>query len=150
VSDEMQAAILAAVQALTGAVEGLRADLKRREARDLEAAGRIPVGSTARAGNATQQSGAVFPGYGRRKGEPVAGAPMGDLEYYLAGCERTLNDPEKSRFHAKERTLKAAIEAEIARQMGSAPKGNATTQALASDLWNTPDATGPGDDDIPF
>lgn len=62
---------------------------------------------------APSSSGAVFPGYGRSKGLPVAGASKGDLEFYKSGCERTLADPSKERFHAKERTLLAAINAEL-------------------------------------
>lgn len=59
--------------------------------------------------------GAVFPPYGRSKGQPVAGASRQDLDFYRAGCLRTLADPSKERFHAKERALLAVIEAELAR-----------------------------------
>lgn len=60
----------------------------------------------------------IFPPYGRSKGLPIAGASRGDLEFYANGCKRTLNDPSKARFHDKERTLLAVIEAELARQGG--------------------------------
>ena len=60
-------------------------------------------------------SGAVFPNYGRSKGQPVAGASAQDLEFYRKGCERTLGDPEKARWHDKERALLTAIEAELAK-----------------------------------
>jgi hypothetical protein len=60
--------------------------------------------------------GMVFPPYGRSKGAPIAGASVGDLEYYASGARRTLADPSKSRWHDKERQLLAAIEAELARQ----------------------------------
>ena len=63
----------------------------------------------------SSSGGLVFPPYGRSKGLPVAGASQGDLEFYRSGCERTLADPSKERFHAKERALLAAIEAELAR-----------------------------------
>jgi hypothetical protein len=59
--------------------------------------------------------GAVFPQYGRSKGQPVGGASRQDLEFYATGCRRTLADPSKSRFHDKERALLAEIEAELAR-----------------------------------
>jgi hypothetical protein len=61
---------------------------------------------------------AVFPNYGRSKGAAIAGATTQDLEYYAAGARRTLADPNKARFHDKERQLLAAIEAELARQGG--------------------------------
>lgn len=60
-------------------------------------------------------SGAVFGNYGKTKGQPVAGAAKGDLEYYRQGCIRTLDDPSKERFHDKERVLLAAIDAELAK-----------------------------------
>ncbi len=69
-----------------------------------------------RGGNAA--GGARFGNYGRSKGQPVAGATMQDLTYYRGGCVRTLDDPAKARFHDAERTLLAAIDAEIARQGG--------------------------------
>lgn len=67
--------------------------------------------------------GMVFPPYGRSKGAPIAGASIKDLEFYMNGCRRTLDDPAKSRWHDKERTLLAAIEAELARQTGNGGGG---------------------------
>lgn len=83
----------------------------------------------------------IFPNYGRGKGQPIAGAEMGDLEYYAAGCKRTLADPNKSRWHEKERALLAAIEAEIARQ-----RGGATQHPDPSDSWGS----APTNDPPPF
>lgn len=83
---------------------------------------------------------AVFPNYGRRKGEPVFGAAMDDLDYYANGCRRSLADPAKARWHDKERTLLAAIEAEIARQSGGSGGASAADQPEFGSL----------DDDIPF
>lgn len=65
--------------------------------------------------------GLTLPNYGRSKGQPVYGASLGDLEFYANGCRRTLDDASKARWHDKERSLLAAIEAEIARQNGDAP-----------------------------
>lgn len=58
----------------------------------------------------------VFPNYGRSKGAPIAGATLQDLEFYVRGCQRTLDDESKSRWHEKERALLAVLEAEISRQ----------------------------------
>ena len=58
----------------------------------------------------------VFPPYGRSKGQPIAGASRADLDFYANGSKRTLSDPEKARYHEKERAMLAAIEAELARQ----------------------------------
>src|SRR6185295_6686507 len=62
--------------------------------------------------------GMVFPPYGRSKGAPIAGASVQDLEFYIAGSRRSLDDPSKARWHDKERVLLAAMEAELARQQG--------------------------------
>ena len=81
--------------------------------------------------------GEVFPNYGRSKGAPISGASMQDLEFYKNGAMRSLNDPSKERFHAKERQLLAAIEAEIARQQGGGGGGG-------------DEPPPPGDEDAPF
>lgn len=88
---------------LDEAVKRLEAAVTRLEA----------VGKPAASGG-----GAVFPNYGKSKGLPVVDAPLQDLEYYMEGALRTLNDPTKERFHAKERALLFAIEAELKRAHG--------------------------------
>jgi hypothetical protein len=89
--------------------------------------------------------GMVFPPYGKSKGEPIAGASIKDLEFYMSGCRRTLDDPAKSRWHDKERVLLAALEAELARQNGGGDDGGGFMSAQRED--GPPDYT---DDDIPF
>ena len=84
-----------------------------RALREFEASRSLPA--TPRAAT----TGAVFPNYGRAKGQPVAGASRQDLEHYAAGARRTLADESKARFHDKERALLAAIEAELAKQESS-------------------------------
>ena len=49
---------------------------------------------------------------------------MQDLEFYISGSKRSLNDPSKSRWHDKERQLLAALEQELARQGGDGPSGS--------------------------
>lgn len=58
----------------------------------------------------------TFPNFGKAKGQPIQGASMGNLELYANAARRTLADPEKSQYHAKERLLLAAYEAEMATQ----------------------------------
>jgi uncharacterized membrane protein YgcG len=67
--------------------------------------------------------GPVFPPYGRSKGAPIAGASLQDLEFYISGSRRSLDDPSKARWHDKERVLLAAMEAELARQTGGGGGG---------------------------
>ena len=92
-------------------------------------------------------SGAVFPNYGRAKGAPVAGASKGDLEFYRNGCLRSLADPAKSNFHAKENALLAAIDDELSRHMGAHAGGRAPDDDRNFDSSEPPP---PGDDDAPF
>ena len=93
--------------------------------------GSLVIGGAPVARPAASGGGAIFPPYGRSKGAPVAGATRGDLDYYAAGCRRSLDDPSKERWHDKERALLAAIEAEIARQGGGggdeAPRGGGSS-----------------------
>ena len=111
------------------------------------------AGSTARRASAPgAEGGMVFPPYGRSKGLPVVGAAVSDLEFYLSGCQRTLNDPAKARWHEKERVLLAAIEAELARQRGGAGGDNDDHDG-GGGFRPPDDDDGPpphSDDDIPF
>lgn len=97
-----------------------------------------PATATATRSASSSAGGAVFPNYGRSKGAPVVGASMQDLEFYANGARRSLADSSKERFHAKERELLSAIEAEIARQGGGSPPSD--------DAGPPP----PGDEDAPF
>lgn len=109
---------------LDGAVAfaaGDRSDRERQRAlceaakaytRAFDEAAANPPGAPERPASA----GAVFPNYGGAKGQPVEGASVRDLEYYANGARRCLADESKARFHAKERALLAAIEAELARR----------------------------------
>ena len=111
--------------------------------------GELSIGATADAAAAvparraaSADNGMVFPPYGRSKGAPIAGASVQDLEFYISGCRRTLDDPAKSRWHEKERVLLAALEAELARQRGDEGGGPAPLDDY--------EAPPPSDDDIPF
>lgn len=98
----------------------------------------------ARRAATSHDTGLVFPPYGRSKGAPIAGASVQDLEFYINGCRRTLDDPAKSRWHEKERVLLAALEAELARQRGDEGGG----QSPLDDYDGAPPP--PSDDDVPF
>lgn len=95
--------------------------------------------------------GLSFPPYGRSKGMPIAGASVQDLEYYIAGSRRSLDDPSKSRWHDKERVLLAAMEAELARQRGGSSGGGGNDSGGGSDFPPPDDYdAAPSDDEIPF
>lgn len=89
--------------------------------------------------------GMVFPPYGRSRGAPIAGASVQDLEFYISGSRRSLDDPSKARWHEKERVLLAAMEAELARQKGG---GGGKASAGEDDYYDN--AAPPTDDDLPF
>lgn len=88
-TDEQEARIMAKIDAAT------------QKLMDALAGG----GSTRAPAPAASSSGACFPNYGRSKNQPVAGATSEDLRYYAAGCRRTLDDPGKSRWHNRERSI---------------------------------------------
>lgn len=64
-----------------------------------------------------------FPNYGKAKGAPIHGASMRDLEFYANGCRKSLNDPAKANWHAKEQALLEVIQDEMARQSGPQDDG---------------------------
>jgi hypothetical protein len=87
--------------------------------------------------------GPVFPPYGRSRGAPIAGASVQDLEFYIGGSRRSLDDPSKARWHEKERVLLAAMEAELRRNTGEPSE-----DPVGRDDFD--DGPPPTDDDIPF
>lgn len=120
--------------------------------------GELSIGATAdsaaarapRAAASSSDGGMVFPPYGRSKGAPIAGASIQDLEFYIGGSRRSLDDPSKSRWHDKERVLLAALEAELARQRGGGGDGGGNDAGFSgpADDYDAPPAH--SDDDIPF
>ncbi|HKO91776.1 MAG TPA: hypothetical protein VJU61_11510 [Polyangiaceae bacterium] len=93
--------------------------------------------------------GMVFPPYGRSKGAPIAGASVQDLEYYIAGSRRSLDDPSKSRWHDKERVLLAAMEAELARQGGGGGDAGRSSGGSRSGGGNRSGGSSRGGNDFP-
>jgi hypothetical protein len=106
--------------------------------------GSVPDPAPARAAaSASNGDGPVFPPYGRSKGSPIAGASIKDLEFYINGSRRSLDDPSKARWHDKERVLLAVMEAELARRTDAPSPG-----PEGSDDFD--DGPPPLDDDVPF
>lgn len=139
---------MVAVQRPDGSVEQVRVGTAYRQGEGFTlrfsemtiGASELPAAAVGRrpaAAASPPAGGMVFPPYGRSKGQPIHGASLQDLEFYANGARRSLADPSKSRWHEKERTLLAAIEAEIARQRGAGP----------ADFEEPPP---PGDEDAPF
>lgn len=108
--------------------------------------GAEPVRASPDAAGASSASGMVFPPYGRSKGAPIVGASIKDLEFYINGCRRTLDDPAKARWHEKERVLLAALEAELVRQQGEGGGSESGGRSEPPD-WGAPAHS---DEDIPF
>lgn len=73
-------------------------------------------------GGVAGASGAVFPPFGRRKGQPIAGCDLENLEWYRAAVQKSVDDPARAQWREKNQAVLDAIEAEIARQGGSVPE----------------------------
>lgn len=87
---------------------------KSRPQRDLASAS----GSRPEASNGAP---AHLPKFGKGSGEAIQGATMEALEFHLGAARKSLANPEKKQYHAKDSALIGAIEAELARQRGAAP-----------------------------
>lgn len=142
------------VQRPDGSTESVRVGTAVREGDGFRLSlGELSIGAAAdptptparRAAPGSGAEGMVFPPYGRSKGAPIAGASIQDLEFYINGSRRSLDDPSKARWHEKERTLLAAMEAELARRTGGS--AGAAGSAEVDDYGGAPP---PSDDDIPF
>lgn len=101
-------------------------------------------------------TGAVFPPFGQSKGEPIHGASEKTLRFYAHASMRTLGDPDKARFHDKERTMLAAYVNELERQGKDAAEFD-VRRPQAGDPRGPeyerrpgPNDPGPNPDDIPF
>jgi hypothetical protein len=152
--------VTVAVRRTDGSVEHVRVgtavragDTFRLTLGELSVGAPVERSAPRRAAPAQAAGGMVFPPYGRSKGAPIAGATLQDLEYYANGCRRTLNDPNKARWHDKERELLAAIEAEIAANGAGDPGGGGGGGWRGGDdrpQRREEDAPPPSDDDLPF
>jgi len=116
-----------------------------------------PSASGSRASGPSGTGPTQLPNYGRSKGQPIAGASRNDLEFYIQGSRRSLADPGKARFHAQEKLLLAALEAELARQAGGAlaPGGRSAPHGAEPSPFDEPPLpeSGPeaeGDDEDAF
>ena len=126
----------AKTEALTKLNEILAGQTRLQEAFDKVIAALVKPRAVAASTGSTSNGGTptLFPNYGRSKGSPIAGASKQDLDFYRNGAMRSLSDPEKSRFHAKEQALVDAIDAEL--NGGGPPPAD--------------DAPPPAADDVPF
>lgn len=100
------------------------------------------------------EGGAVFPPFGRSKGQPIHGATQKDLEWYASTAQKDLADPSKARYHEEKRGLLAAINAEAKRQgftLGAGPTGGGRGgYGSGGDDYGAHDAGNGPDDSIPF
>lgn len=56
-----------------------------------------------------QPADAPCPPYGHGRGKKLSDLDVGQLQFYESGCQRTLADATKQRFHAKEQALLDAV-----------------------------------------
>jgi hypothetical protein len=155
--DEQSFPVTVLVKRPDGSMESVRVGTAVRAGDGFRLSlGELSIGALAdaaparRAASSAASDGMVFPPYGRSKGAPIAGASVQDLEFYINGSRRSLDDPSKARWHDKERVLLAAMEAELARRTGSngSRSGNDGGGFAGSEDYDAGPA--PSDDDIPF
>jgi hypothetical protein len=81
-------------------------------------------------GAASSNGAMKLPNYGHHKGQPMddPAIPISELKYYLTGCEKSIADPAKEKYRAKEEKLRDALTAEIAKREAVKP---ADTQGTA-------------------
>lgn len=84
-----------------------KAKRERQEPPDIDASPRTPGAAPT-----------TLPNYGKAKGALISGAPLETLEFYIQGARKSLADPSKAKFHAKEQALLDALMAEVDRQNG--------------------------------
>lgn len=80
---------------------------------------RVASGDRAQVAGDGRRLPTMLPGYGRTAGQPIATASKDDCRFYERGCLRTLDDPSKQRFHAKEQLMLEALRARL-RELGEA------------------------------
>lgn len=91
--------------------------------------GSAASGRDAETGTPEEAVPAMFPPFGKAKGEPIKGAAPQELEWYAARMKESVADPDKARYKSKNAAMLAAIEAELARQRGAAPEGKQETKS---------------------
>lgn len=79
------------------------------------------------------QAALTLPNYGRHKGEKMddPAIPISELKYYLAGAEKSIADPTKEKYRAKEEKLRDALIAEIAKREAKPPTETKDSKLVA-------------------
>lgn len=80
---------------------------------------RVATGDRSARGGDGSRLPTTLPGYGRAQGQPIATASVDDCRFYERGCLKSLDDPSKERWHAKEQLMLEALRARL-RDLGEA------------------------------
>jgi hypothetical protein len=102
---------------------------------DLKAAGidREKVGKVSYR-DSDPQAALKLPNYGKHKGQALddPAVPTDELRYYLSGSEKSIADPAKAQYKAKEEKLRDALKAEIAKREAQAKSATIETAKPAT------------------
>ncbi|MCX6951316.1 MAG: hypothetical protein NTV51_03905 [Verrucomicrobia bacterium] len=104
--------VIANWQRLTRAAQGYRSDDKA-SANELSEAAKAWAAARPAAPRPAAPSGLTIP-FGRSKGKPLSEADDKDLRWVAGAVRKSLDDPAKERWRAKNAELLAAIDAELA------------------------------------
>lgn len=115
--ESMDSGDKAIYKAITGAVKYFLLKLFKVSSGDDPEAEKKPIHrERAGSGAASAESGPVFPWGDGVKGTPIRGGPRQELHKLIAGLQKSIEDPTKERYRAKNQALKTAAEAELQRQ----------------------------------
>lgn len=101
---------------------------------------------------ASQESESCAPNYGKYAKQPLSAIPNDGLLDYLQGMERSINDPKKANFRAKNIAMKDAIQAELAKREVNQDKLEPAESVPSGDPPNQEERSGeaPSSDQVAF
>jgi len=91
-------------------------------------------GEPAKKSKSVRSNEPCVPNYGPDAGKPFSAVSLEHLRDYLAGAERSINDPKKANFLRKNENMRDAIKAELAKREQPAPPTGAAESGTQDGL----------------
>jgi len=119
-------------------VLGIR-NLTWEEVEEFTGFKRSDTGKVAFQQKADPNAAPKLPNYGKHKGQPMddPAITIGELRYYLAGAEKSIQDPAKAQYKASNEKVRDALKAEIEKREAASKAGPPSTPvALCERMQN--------------